>query len=63
MKATQDGIKLAYAIAFGRQVTDAEIQIATAFIEREIARGATPEKAWSQLCLALFATAEFRILN
>ena len=56
-------IALAYAMALGRRATPAEIDKASAFLERRPPLGGPTDKAWRDLCLALFASAEFRFLD
>jgi len=56
-------VALAYALAFGRRATPTEIEKADAFLKRQGALGISAAEAWRNLCLALFASAEFRFLD
>jgi hypothetical protein len=55
---------MAYLLALGRPPSDAMKSEALAYLEQTVsADGKTKMEAWSDLCQALYATAEFRYVD
>ncbi len=56
-------VDMAYQLAVGRSPTKAVAAQALAFVKQSEADGDSREEAWSRLCQALYASAEFRYVN
>jgi hypothetical protein len=56
-------IQFAYGLVFSRSPSEAEQQAASDFFAKFPGANASATTAWTSLCRALFASAEFRFLN
>ena len=57
-------LEMGYLLALGRPPSDGMKKQAMAYLEQSVAAdGGTKQEAWSDLCLALYGTAEFRYVD
>jgi hypothetical protein len=57
-------LEMAYLLALGRPPSREMKKQALAFVEQSVtADGKTRQEAWSELCQALYGTAEFRYVD
>jgi hypothetical protein len=57
-------VDMAYCLALGHEPSPTVKKEALAFLEQSIrGDGKTPEQAWSELCQALYGSAEFRYIE
>jgi len=52
-------VEMAFLIAVGHSAGDELLDASLEYIEREVAAGASPQEAWTQLCQAMYASDEF----
>ncbi len=56
-------VNFAFLLAYGRTATTSEQKAAADFFAGTAAQGITPVQSWTDFCLALYNTAEFRFLK